>query len=280
MKVLLALLTAWMLLLPGDAAAAYNCNISSNGVRTAYDPTFAAPNITQSSATINCTRASGDSATMAYSLAADNGLNAQGINNRASFGTNTLRYDIYMDSTCGTQWKGNNTFNGPLIFPSGQLSATATITYWGCVVAGQNAAAGVYSDTVKMTLSYGPNPQFSTGPTPFPVAIATPSTCALTQPPGTLSFGIYPALSPAALPGTSPFGVTCTLYLPYTMTLSPTSGTVVGLNYTLSLSATSSTGTGSLQNFSVDGTMPAGQAGICGTATCTGQNVHTLTITY
>ncbi|HEY1230416.1 MAG TPA: spore coat protein U domain-containing protein [Ramlibacter sp.] len=281
MRFLLALATAWLLLLPGAASAAYSCNISSSGFRTAYDPTVATTNITQSSVTINCTRASGDSTSMPFSLSADNGLNPKGINNQAFLAPNNfLRYDIYMDGSCGTQWKGNNTFNGPLIFPSGQLSATANVTYWGCIASAQNVAAGVYGDTVNMKLSYGPNPQSSTGLTPFPVSIATPATCALTQPPGTLNFGIYPSLSPVAVNGSAQFGVTCTSYLPYTMAISPGTGTLVGLNYTLSLATPSSTGTGALQNFTVDGTIAAGQAGVCGTATCTGQNTHTLTITY
>lgn len=280
MRFLLALLTAWVLLLPAGAFAAYNCNISSTGVRTAYDPTSASPNITQSSVTINCTRSASDSTSMAYSLQADNGINPQGINNRAYFGTNALRYDIFMDGGCGTQWKGNNSFNGPLLFPSGQLSATANVTYWGCIGTGLNPAAGIYSDTVMMTLAYGPNPQSSTGKVPFPVSIATPASCSLTQPPGTLNFGIYPSLSPVPVTGSSQFGVTCTAYLPYTMAVSPGTGTVVGLTYSLSPSTPNSTGTGLLQNFTVDGSMAAGQAGVCGTATCTGQNTHTLTITY
>lgn len=280
MRFLLALATAWFLLLPGGAFAAYTCNISSNGFRTAYDPTAASTNITQSSVTINCTRATSDSTSMPYSLAADNGGNPKGINNQASFGTNVIRYDVYMDSSCGTQWKGNTTFNGPLVFPSGQLSATANLTYWGCTLSGQNVAAGIYSDNVNMTLSYGPSPQSSTGKVSFPVSIATPATCALTQPPGTLNFGIYPSLSPTAVTGSSQFGVTCTSYLPYTMTISPGAGTVVGLNYSLSIATPNSTGTGALQNFTVDGSLAAGQAGVCSTATCTGQNTHTLTITY
>lgn len=279
MRALLALLAAW-LLLPGGAFAAYSCNVSSSGFRTAYDPTVASTSIVQSSATINCTRGTGDSATMAYTLAADNGGNPKGINNQASFGANVIRYDVYMDGSCGTQWKGNTTFNGPLVFPSGQLSATANITYWGCLPAGQNVAAGIYGDSVRMTLSYGPNPQSSTGPVPFPVSIATPATCALTQPPGALNFGTYPSLSPVAVTGSTQFGVTCTIYLPYTMSVSPGTGTVVGLNYSLSLATPGSTGTGALQSFTVDGTMAPGQAGVCGTATCTGQNTHTLTITY
>ena len=281
MKFLLALATAWLLLLPAPSQAAYSCSISSGGVRTAYDPTLATTTVVQSSVTLNCTRASGDSASMAYSLAADNGGNAKGINNQALLApANFIRYDVYMDSACGTQWKGNSTFNGPLNFPTGQLSATATITYWGCIGAAQAGPAGVYTDSVNMTLSFGPNPQSSTGPVSFPIAIATPATCALTNPPATLNFGIYTALGTSAATGSTSFGVTCTTYLPYTMAVSPTGGTIASVNYTLSLSAGTGTGTGAVQTFSVNGTMPAGQPGVCGTAACSGQNTHTLTITY
>jgi hypothetical protein len=76
------------------------------------------------------------------------------------------------------------------------------------------------------------------------------------------------------------YGVTCTLALPYTMALDATSGTILGLAYTLSLSQSSSTGTGAQQTFSVNGNMAGGQAGTCATATCSGSQARTITVTY
>lgn len=78
------------------------------------------------------------------------------------------------------------------------------------------------------------------------------------------------------------FAVTCTTNLPYTLSVSAASGTVVGLSYTLSVPAATQTGSGVAQNYTVSGTMGAGQAGVCATSAtpCTGSNTHTLTVTY
>jgi spore coat protein U-like protein len=263
-----------------QAHAMYSCSVSSSGFSQAYDPTLAANTVVPTSFTINCTRATGDTATMNYSLAANNGLSPKGINNQASFGANLLRYDIYQDSLCGTQWKGNNTFSGSLNF-GGNTSASVTGSYWGCILSGQTGApAGTYTDTVTMTLSYGPNPQ-STATSTFPVNIATPSQCNISTPPGTVAFGTYVAYQSTTLQATpSTFGVTCTNYLPYTLALDVSTGVIAGVTYNLALSAASGTGVGVQQLLSITGTMAPGQAGICSTGTCSGANSHTLTITY
>lgn len=261
----------------GAARAAYSCSVSSPGFNRAYDSNLATTSTSQTSFTITCTRGSGDASTLNYSVSANNGVNALGINNRAALGGSYLRYDVYMDSACGTQWKGNNNFSGTLQFGS-SLSASVTTAYWGCITAGQTGPAGIYSDTVAMTLSYGnSNPLQSTSNT-FPVNIATPWTCSISSAPGTVAFA-YVAFGGAATASTS-FGVTCTTYLPYTLSLDATTGTIVGLTYTLAVNPPSGVGTGSAQTLQIDGTMAAGQAGTCGTATCSGVNSRTLTLSY
>jgi hypothetical protein len=78
------------------------------------------------------------------------------------------------------------------------------------------------------------------------------------------------------------FTVQCTNTQGYTIALSATSGTVIGLAYTLGLSAASGTGTGLAQSFNVTGSMVSGQAGTCSTSAtpCTGTSAQTLTVTY
>jgi spore coat protein U-like protein len=272
------------LLLPmAGAHAAITCSVSSSGFATAYSPTSGTTNVTQSSFTVSCTRgAAGDPTSVAYAVAANNGLNALGINNRAASGASSIRYDLYVDSGCGTQWKGNSALpvGGGTIAFAGTGTVTKTTAYWGCVGAGQTGlAAGNYTDTVVMTLSYGPNPQ-STATSTLPVSIATPANCGLTQAPSpsTMVFN-YIAFGTAAA-ASATYGVTCTNYLPYTMALDAAGGTLLGLNYTLALSATASTGSGSQQTFTITGNMAAGQAGTCATGTCTATQTRTLTISY
>ncbi len=270
-------LAAGLALLAPLAHAAYSCTISSPGFSTAYLPTAGTTTIVQTSFTINCTRALSDAANMSYSVGVDNGIYANGTNNRAASGANYLRYDLYKDSACGTQWKGNSKFSGTLAF-SGSTSAALTATYWGCIPAGQTGLpAGTYSDIDTMTLSYGPNPQ-ATATGTSGVSIATPATCSVTTAPGDIVFN-YTSLGPAVNASTT-YGVTCTAYLPYTMALDASSGTLVGVTYTLALPAASATGNGVQQLHTVNGTVGAGQSGSCAVATCSASQPRTLTISY
>jgi spore coat protein U-like protein len=100
----------------------------------------------------------------------------------------------------------------------------------------------------------------------------------MTTAPGTVSF-TYTAFG-GVQNASTPYSVTCTSLLPYTMALDATVGVVGGLQYTLALSSPGSTGTGLAQSFSVNGTMPANQAGTCGVASCITSQTRTLTISY
>ena len=267
------------------AQAAITCSVSSSGVSTAYDPTILTQTITQTSFTVTCTRAlSTDPTTVSYSNTENNGISALGINNRAALNGSYIKYDDFLDSGCGTQWKGNTAISGMLTFATtGQLSQS--YNFWGCIGPGQLVAAGTYTDTVTMTLSYGPNPQ-STASATYPVNIATPATCSMTAP-GAVAFGNYVAFG-GALAASTTFGATCTSYLPYTVVVSPTGGTIAGLNYTLLLTppagpsgtSLSATGAGALQTYTINGAMVAGQAGLCPVGTCSGTVPHTLMLTY
>lgn len=257
--------------------AAITCSVTSPGFAAAYDPTAAGTNITQTYFTVTCTRgATSDPTSVNYSVKADNGLNPLGQGNRASFGTNRIRYDVYKDAACGTQWKGNNALTGTINF-SGTGTVSSQGNYWGCIPAAQTGlAAGTYTDTVTLTMTYG-SPQ-STATGTAGVTINTPPVCTISTGPGAVVFN-YVSLGTAKTASTQ-YGVTCTLALPYTMALDATAGTILGLNYTLALSSASSTGTGTQQLFNINGTMAGGQSGSCATATCSGTQARTLTVTY
>jgi spore coat protein U-like protein len=275
LRTLLALVTLGML--PACVHAAITCGITSPGFATAYDPTAAGTNITQTYFTVTCTRgATSDPTSVSYSVKVDNGLQPSGQRNRAAFGANRISYDLYKDAACGTQWKGNSAITGTITF-SGTGTVSSQGNYWGCAPASQTGlAAGTYTDTVTMTMTYG-SPQ-STATGTLGVTISTPPICTISAAPGNVVFN-YVSLGSAKAASTT-YGVTCTLALPYTMALDATSGTILGLAYTLSLSQSSSTGTGAQQTFSVNGNMAGGQAGTCATATCSGSQARTITVTY
>jgi spore coat protein U-like protein len=127
-----------------------------------------------------------------------------------------------------------------------------------------------------MTLTYGPSNFTDTGT--FGVSIATPATCSLSNAPGNVVFN-YVTFGSAANASTT-YGVTCTNYLPYTMALDATSGTILGVNYTLALSASSATGSGSQQSYTISGNIVAGQAGTCASGSCSASQGRTLTVSY
>jgi len=266
---------AALALLSSAASAAITCSISSPGVQLAY-PANSAPVITQTSFTVTCARLlPTDPTSINYSVTVNNGLNPNGINNRAFSGTNAMKYDVFRDATCSTTWKGAQSINDSITTLSGFTPVSKTTAFWGCVTTAQAPAAGTYADTVTMTLSYGILTAINT----FPVSISTPATCNVTTPPGSMAFGTYVAMGPAVNASTN-FSVTCTTYLPYTMSLDAPAGVIAGLQYQVSLSSTSATGTGAVQTHTINGTVPAGQAGSCAGASCGGSQTRTLTITY
>jgi hypothetical protein len=138
--------------------------------------------------------------------------------------------------------------------------------------------SGTYADLATMTLTYGNGRFGSIATGTLPVSIATPASCQLTTPPGNLVFN-YIGFGAAANASTT-YGVTCTSYLPYTMSLDATGGTLLGLAYTLALGATDATGSGVEQSFSITGNIAAGQGGTCGTGTCSASQARTLTVSY
>lgn len=283
------LAAAALLFCAAHSNAAITCSLSSSGFSSAYNPALATPTIVQTSFTVSCTSsAAGDPSSVSYTTAANNGLYANGINNRAFLsGASYIKYDAYIDGSCASQWKGNTTIAGTINF-SGTGTVTKTHNFWGCVAAGQTGlAAGVYTDLITTTLSYGPNPQ-STATTTFPVNIATPATCSITSIPGNVAFGTYVAFG-GALAANASFGATCTNYLAYTLSVSPTGGTIAGIAYTLLLqnaapvmsgTSLSVTGSGVEQTYTINGSMAAGQSGTCAIGTCSATVPHTLTLTY
>ena len=120
----------------------------------------------------------------------------------------------------------------------------------------------------------------------FNVDITLTSLCSVSTP-AALSFA-YTAMQGTAATASTPFTVTCSNSLPYTVSVSGanTLDDAVGLNYTLAVTPPvgGGTGTGASQAYSIDGTIPANQSGTCVSATCTNaaatNNVHTITVLY
>lgn len=261
------------------AQAVISCTVSSPGFTSFYDTTANTANDNVGSATINCTRASGDSNSVTYTLGSNQGWRSRSQSYRASLNGVDLNYDVYKDAARSSPWAGGSTFSGNIDFGGG-TSFTVSLPYYTRIPALQAVAAGIYTDTVTMTLTYGS----ATAQSTFPVQIYVNTSCQINSPTD-LTFN-YSSFRVTALTATSTFNVNCTNALPYALSLDLTSVTDAAINlaYTLALSATSGTGTGANQAVTVTGTMAAGQSGTCATAVCTNaasaNKQRTVTVTF
>ena len=288
MKMLLRLMMLIALVLGGTGAhAAITCtSLTSAGFTTAYVPNSTVS--LQLSFTITCNRGStSDPTSLSYSVKADNGVNQQGNSNanRAALTlggtTSYINYDVYTPSCGTTQWKNNVTISGTVNWTSTQTgNSTDSQPFWGCIVLAQNpTAAGSYTDTITITATYNPGTGNTTVAGTVPVTIYAPANCVINPAPGNVNI-TYPAFSVSPVSSTTTFGATCTSPMPYSLAVSPVSGTLAGVNYNVTLSAASATGSGTLQTYTITVTAPPGQGGTCAGATCTATQTHTLTVTY
>lgn len=266
-----------MLAFANAAQGRVTCTITPSAVATAYGSSL---NIVASSFTVTCSHLTGGSSTATYQLAAGNGLHVSGTQRRAASGANFLNYNLTTDAACITPWQGTSyipatAYTTPVLALG--ASDIKTYSFYACIPANQAVpAAGTYTDTV--TLSFIPGGGNFTNNS-FTISITAPATCSLSTPPGNMTFN-YTSMSATAATASTTFAATCTNTLPYTMALDATSGTINGVTYTLALGAASATGTGLAQTYTVNGNIAAGQSGTCATATCTGSQTRTLTITY
>lgn len=273
-KFICAMIFAVCFLFIPSTYAAITCSVpTSTGFSTTYDSTAATINVTQGTVTFTCTRgAAGDNTSIRLraSVAAQN---------TAASGANTINYEAYQDSGCATVWSNDSNPTAITITLASVLTAQPfSVNYWGCVPALQAPVAGTYTDTVTMTLrsTTGPPATYNTGS--FPVSIVVPGSCAISTPPLDLNIA-YTSFQAGPATGTTSIGVTCNAGTAYTMAVDIPSGTLAGIAYAITLPA-SSTGTGATQTHTITGTAVAGQSGTCGTGSCVGTQLTTLTISY
>ncbi|WP_298932975.1 spore coat protein U domain-containing protein [uncultured Ramlibacter sp.] len=263
------------------ASARINCSITSPGITVSYPAGVTLSE--QSYFSVSCSRQTGDPLSVTYAVGVDNGLYANGAQNRAReqwwIIPIYMNYDMYRNAACSSAWTDtNNTRISDTITWSGGTDTslrTKQTAYWTCIPSQTGMYAGAYEDTVTFTLQAN-NVTTATGVAA--VKVYAPAACDFTATPTNINF-TYTAFG-AAVTASTTFSTECSRLMPYTLAVSPTTGTVVGLTYSLSLSATSATGTGGAQNFTITGTMPAGQPGSCNGAVCTGSVPHTVTLSY
>jgi spore coat protein U-like protein len=208
-------------------------------------------------------------------------------------GGSTIGYEIFHGSATQGTWTGTgagvaagSTTDGPILDRAdfgggGGSNYSDAFTFWLRVPAFQFRPAGVYLDSVPITMrrDTAAGAVVTTGT--LNVYISIPRSCRFSTPPTPISVN-YTAFSPVPVTGASNFALTCTQGTTYTLALDQPRSVIPGveLAYGLSLSAASSTGTAAAQGYTVNISVDAGQAGRCSTSTCSGTDTRTLTITY
>lgn len=112
-----------------------------------YDIAGSAVNV---SSTVGVTCTGSSSYTIA--LGTGGGSGATFASRKMSFGSNTLNYSIYTDATRTTVW-GDGTAGTSTVSGTGSLGLV-THTAYGSIPASQSANAGLYTDSVSVTLNY------------------------------------------------------------------------------------------------------------------------------
>lgn len=288
----LAALSALSSLFGASAAhAAITCSLTATSVNLNY--TSAANANASGSITLNCTRALADPNSTTYWVGINNGTTgARRVfrHGGTTTATNRLNVRIFKNATT-TNWTttGAARVSGTLNFGA-SLTASTVLTYDLRVASGQTGkTAGIYDEifTANLQLTTAGAVVATTTFTPtvsivaqcFVGQVASGNTAPGAVSPSTITLN-YTSFSATAQSATMGFTVDCTRGTPYSLALSPASGTLLGLAYTLALSGTSATGTGLAQPYTVTANVPAGQSGTCALATCSGTRSTVLTVTY
>lgn len=138
------------------AASVAACTAGATAVAFGvYDPTSGAPVPSTGSVTVSCLLILGPPLTMAYTIALSAGSGSYAAR-AMHFGAPALAYNLYTTAGYGAVW-GDGTGGSSLQSDSYPLNAGGAIknyTIYGRIPASQSIPAGVYTDTIVITVAY------------------------------------------------------------------------------------------------------------------------------
>lgn len=136
------------------ATVSNNCTITTSAVAFgAYDPVSANASTAldgSGTVTVTCTSGASTTITLGQGANAATGSTDAAPLRRMAAGTNFLSYSLFQESARTTTW-GNTAGTGKAHTGTG---ASAAISVFGRVTAGQNVPAGSYADTVVATITF------------------------------------------------------------------------------------------------------------------------------
>ncbi len=130
--------------------AAPKCNISATGVNFGNYNVFSnIPNDSGiGSITIDCKGGGGNPT---YPVTLDTGQSGSYINRSMNSGSNQLSYNLYTSSARNVIWGDGSGGSSIMQIPE---KATTSLSIFGRIPAGQDAAVGIYSDSITATVIF------------------------------------------------------------------------------------------------------------------------------
>jgi spore coat protein U-like protein len=149
------------LLASPDAAAAADCSIATTGVAFGnYDASVAAATDSAAELTVRCIHLSGSAARLNYTVALSAGNSGMFAARQLRAGSSMLGYNLFMDVARSQIWgdgsSGTFVASGALTVGPGVGNGIREFlhTLYGRIPALQAADAGIYTDTIVVTLSF------------------------------------------------------------------------------------------------------------------------------
>lgn len=179
-------------------------------------------------------------------------------------------------------------------YATGVNTYSSSYSFTFSIAAGLNPSAGTtYTDTVTFggtCTAAKKTGTCSVTPATLSISVDVTPKCAVSTP-ADLNF-VYTSFQTTKATAYSQYTVNCTKNTPYTMSLSPASGTLLNVPYALTLGTTansatditgvSNTGTGTSagSGYFVNGAILPGFVGTCTPGNCTASATHTLIVSY
>lgn len=144
------LLAALLLAAPGAHALLATCTTSATGVAFgSYNPISASPTLASGTVTVNCT---GLGLLVSYTILLSGGGSGNVASRRLNAGASLLPYNLYTSAALTTVWDNSTGVGGGFLIGLGGASFNHTVH--GRILAQQPAPAGVYADSLVITVNY------------------------------------------------------------------------------------------------------------------------------
>jgi spore coat protein U-like protein len=148
-----------LLVAPGRAEAACNgvgcsCTVTATAVSFgSYNPIASTTNDATGTVQVTCTMVIALAGS--YTIDISSGSSGNVAQRTLKQGANSLNYNLYTDPARSIVW-GDGTGGSSHVSPTftALLFVQQSVTVYGRIPAGQNVAAGVYGDTITVTVTY------------------------------------------------------------------------------------------------------------------------------